>query len=147
MKTAWMVLAVVGVLAWSASWVSACDTCGCKGKATTEAAEAPKADVPACCKAAADKGEKCAACAAKAAACKADCKAECCKAAAAKGEVCKVCADKGCKGAKAAATTTAGTTCSAAKGPCGAAAGAAATTAGTTCGAAKGACGAAKDVK
>lgn len=133
MKTVWMVLAVMGVLAWSASWVSACDTCGCKAKAATGEVQGAKA--------ATDGAVKCVACPAgktavkcpgecKAGCCKGDatkcaaCTKECCKAAAAKGEVCKVCAEKGCQaaaktcGAAAAATET--KTCGAAKGTCGA---------------------------
>ena len=120
-----MVLAVLAAMSWSASWVSACDTCGCKGKA-----EAPKVAAPAA-PAAVVPAVKCVACplgqpadAAKPAAqCTGECKAGCCKGAC-KGDASKCVVAKAGAEAKTCPAQTApaaeAKTCPAAK-TCGAA--------------------------
>jgi len=134
MKTTWMVLLAAVGLIWSASWVSACDGCGCKVKAKGEAVKAAATEAPAKCVACphAQKGED-----GKEVTCPGNCKADCCKGVCktecAKGDAAK-CADcpKACKaktcGAAAKTSDAAGKTCGAPAKTCGAAA--------KTCGAA-----------
>lgn len=127
MKKLMLVLATTGALLWSASWVSACDNCGCKGKVAAAATTETKATVVApettvkATVVATETAVKCVACplakadATKPAAkCTGDCKVGCCK-----GDASKCAAAATCplKAAGAQAKT-----CGAALKTCGAAA-------------------------
>jgi hypothetical protein len=113
MKTMWMVLVVAVGLVWSASWVSACDGCGCKGKAKDEAAKAAATEAPAKCVAcpkaqAAGDGKE-------AVKCPGDCKEGCCKGACKDEAKCAACkAGAEAKGCQAKADGTAAKSCPAA---------------------------------
>jgi hypothetical protein len=119
MKKLSMAVAVMAAMVWSASWLSACDNCGCKPKAEVAKTDAKGAVV------ATETAVKCVACplaqpaeAGKPAVkCPGDCKAGCCK-----GDATKCATCPAAKTCKAAAAATDAKTCGAAAKTCGAAA-------------------------